>query len=216
MIFLGLDVGQAGDPSAVIADDVTMEFVERDESGNQVFEPVHRVRFAERLPLNMSYPDMVARVLRMMETPALRDCRLVVDATGVGRPVVDMFRASRVVLFPVIITSGSEDSYHDDTGMWHIPKRELVSNVQIVLGHGRLRFAKLPESDVIRREFQNFKLKITASRNATYEAWRTGDHDDLVLAVALAVYFGERYREPVKKRRQVENPIVRLAKAGVV
>jgi hypothetical protein len=38
---------------------------------------------------------------------------------------------------------------------------------------------------------QNFKAKITASANETFEAWREGQHDDLVLAVALAVWGGE-------------------------
>ncbi len=216
MIYLGLDIGQAADYTALVADDVTMEQCGYDAQGGLDYERIHRIRHVERFPLAMSYPEMVSRIIKMVETPQLRDSRLVVDATGVGRPVVDMLRSARVPIFPVMITAGASESFDADTGFWHIPKRELISTVQVVLGHGRLRFAKLPESDTIKREFQNFKLKITASRNATYEAWRTGDHDDLVLAVALAVYFGERYREPVKKRRQVENPIVRLAKAGVV
>jgi hypothetical protein len=29
--------------------------------------------------------------------------------------------------------------------------------------------------------------------DASYEAWREGDHDDLVLAVAMACWCGERY-----------------------
>jgi hypothetical protein len=31
------------------------------------------------------------------------------------------------------------------------------------------------------------------TRHETHEAWREGDHDDLVLAVAMACWCGERY-----------------------
>lgn len=216
MIYLGLDIGQAADYTALVADDVTMEQCGYDAQGGLDYERIHRIRHVERFPLAMSYPEMVSRIIKMVETPQLRDSRLVVDATGVGRPVVDMLRSARVPIFPVMITGGAAESFDSAAGFWHIPKRELVSTVQVVLGHGRLRFAKLPESDTIKREFQNFKLKITASRNATYEAWRDGDHDDLVLAVALAVYFGERHRVIPSNSKTTINPFVKLAKAGII
>lgn len=215
MIYLGLDIGQAADYTALVADDVRMEQVDTDERGAPVVDLLHRVRYAERLPLAMSYPDMVQRVIKITQTPAMADCKLVIDATGVGRPVVDMLRSARVPLFPVMITAGMKETFDTDTGFWHVPKRELVSKVQVVLGHGRLRFAKLPESETIKREFQNFKLKMTAKGNETYEAWRSGDHDDLVLAVALAVYFGERYRSNTTSSKTI-NPFVKLAKAGII
>ena len=42
------------------------------------------------------------------------------------------------------------------------------------------------------RELENFRAKITPAGRDTYEAWREGDHDDTVLATALACWFGER------------------------
>ena len=40
----------------------------------------------------------------------------------------------------------------------------------------------------------NLKVKINiATGHHSYEAWREGDHDDLVLAVAMACWCGERY-----------------------
>lgn len=215
MIYLGLDIGQAADYTALVADDVTMEQVGYDAKGEQTFELVHRVRYAERFPLGVSYPVMAQKVAHMTEASALKDSHLVVDATGVGRPVVDILRGAHVHMFPVMITPGSSESFDADTGFWHVPKRELISSVQVVLGHGRLRFAKLPESETIKRELQNFKLKISKTGNDTYEAWRDGDHDDLVLALAMAVYFGERYRERVKRKAE-PHPMVRLARAGLV
>ncbi len=40
---------------------------------------------------------------------------------------------------------------------------------------------------------QNFKVKITTSANETFGAWREGQHDDMVLSVAMAAWLGENY-----------------------
>jgi hypothetical protein len=42
------------------------------------------------------------------------------------------------------------------------------------------------------RELQQFQVKITAAANETFGVWRDGQHDDLVLAVALACWWAER------------------------
>jgi hypothetical protein len=42
------------------------------------------------------------------------------------------------------------------------------------------------------QELGAFRVKITASANETFEAWRERDHDDLVLAVAMAAWVGQR------------------------
>jgi hypothetical protein len=41
--------------------------------------------------------------------------------------------------------------------------------------------------------FLNFKLKINITTgHDSYEAWREGEHDDLVLAAALAVWAADK------------------------
>ena len=41
----------------------------------------------------------------------------------------------------------------------------------------------------LKKELLNFRVKINISTSHdSYEAWREGDHDDLVLAVALACW----------------------------
>jgi len=42
------------------------------------------------------------------------------------------------------------------------------------------------------QELLNFKAKPPSASGDTYEAWREGPHDDLVLAVAIAAWVGER------------------------
>ena len=43
------------------------------------------------------------------------------------------------------------------------------------------------------QEMRAFRVKITRAANETFGARREGDHDDLVLAVALAAWWGERH-----------------------
>ncbi len=70
-------------------------------------------------------------------------------------------------------------------------------------------------------ELQNFKLKITTAGNDTYEAWRESDHDDLVLAAAMAAWYGEKRlwsilklppmpRPPVETRRVTLGELIEL------
>ncbi len=80
---MGLDLGQKQDFSAVAV-------VERDEVGCM------RVRYLERMALGTPYVNVVSRVSEIMQQPELAgQSRLVVDATGVGAPVVEMLRAAR-------------------------------------------------------------------------------------------------------------------------
>src|SRR5678816_316985 len=57
-----------------------------------------RLRHLERLPLGTPYPDVVARVRNMVRSPdMLGRCQLMVDATGVGPPVVDTVDVMRTI-----------------------------------------------------------------------------------------------------------------------
>ena len=45
------------------------------------------------------------------------------------------------------------------------------------------------------RELTTFQVKITPAANEVFGAWRQGAHDDLVLAVAIAIWQAERALE---------------------
>ena len=76
-------------------------------------------------------------------------------------------------------------------GMVYVPKRELVRGLVTAFENGRLKIAKgLPLAEAFIGELQAFQVRLTAKGRDTYAA-RSGEHDDLVLAVALAVWFGE-------------------------
>src|SRR5262249_61794589 len=121
----------------------------------------------------------------------LRQAPLVVDQTGVGRAVVDMLRQTACGVIPVTITGGHATTVTGD-GSYHVPKKELITALQVVMQGRRLQIARsLPDAATLVRELQNFQVKITAAANETFGVWRDGQHDDLVLAGALACWGSE-------------------------
>ena len=152
--------------------------------------PEIHIRLLERLKLGTTYPQQVEHVANLMERPSLAVHRpyACIDYTGVGRPVFDMFGAQKLVhrVQGITITGGRE-TLTTDVG-WSVPKGELVSLLQAKLHSGNLKVAKaLPDAAVLLRELQDFRVRFTDAGNATFNA-REGAHDDLVLAVALAVF----------------------------
>jgi hypothetical protein len=183
---VGLDLGQAADPSALAVLERTQP-TEADQAR-------YAVRHLERWRLGTSYPDIVAAVTALCDKPPLTDCALVVDGTGCGLAIVDLFRFGpvRALVKPVLITAGNAVST-DQFGYTHIAKIQLVSVMQGLLQRRLLKFAaRLPLAKTVEKELANYKVKITAAANETFSAdWREGQHDDLAFAVMLAAWFGE-------------------------
>ena len=181
--FIGLDLGQASDYTA-------MAVLERLVHPGKV-EAQYHVRHLERVR-NVPYPDIVDKTLATMRSPALAGTSaLVVDQTGVGAPVVDLFRRAHARLIAVSIHGG--DSETRDGKTWRVPKRNLAGVLQVLFQSGRLKISKkLPLAGTLQAELMNFKVKIDpVTAHDSYSAWREADHDDLVLAVALACWYAE-------------------------
>jgi hypothetical protein len=74
-----------------------------------VTENHYAARHLERLPISSPYPAQVARVKALHDQLKAQEGTaplLVVDQTGVGRPVVDMLRAAELKPVAVTITGG--------------------------------------------------------------------------------------------------------------
>jgi len=116
----------------------------------------------------------------------------VVDATGTGRPVIDMMVKSGLRPIAINITGGNVENYVG-SNWWNIPKRNLVSTLAVVMQSGRFKVAPdLVEAETFVSELSNFKVKISAAGHDSYNSWRDSIHDDLVLSVALAAWWAER------------------------
>jgi hypothetical protein len=88
----------------------------------------------------------------------------------------------------VTITAGHEATQHGALS-WHVPKALLISGLDARLHSGELQIANaLAEAAALQEELKDFQRKVSDAGRATYNA-RNGAHDDLVLAVAIAVWF---------------------------
>lgn len=185
--FAGLDLGQAADYTALA---ILQRRPVKPGMPPWEWKPFYTLRYCQRMPLGTPYPNIVDDMAKMMRRPEIPGCVLAVDQTGVGRPVVDLFRKDGN---PVAITiTAGRDTTADEDG-WKIPKKELVACLQLLFQEQRLKIPPLPERDILVKELRAFRVKVNLrTGNETFEAWRERDHDDLVLAVAMAAWVGEQ------------------------
>ncbi len=210
---VGIDLGQASDYTAIcVLERLPPQMVTEKQPvkmGPDTFmktvtveKPPHlHCRQLARVDLGTKYPEIVRKAKAMLATPQLEGATLVVDGTGVGRAVIDMFREAGLRPLAVHITSGA--TVHFDKGYWYVPKKDLVAAAQVPLQDRRLVFTNASQwNDALTREMQAFKIKITESANDTYGAWREGENDDLIFAVMLAAWAAQRMR-PRKPARMI-------------
>ncbi len=177
----GLDLGQVADYSALI-------IVER-------------------------YAVVVADVGKILGRFA-KDARLRfnLDATGVGVAILDLFKLARskgeLCCSPraITITSGAEPSKDGST----VPKVDLVARVETLLEADRLAVAPgVKLAPEIRRELAGFKAKTSSTGHHAFEAGG-GAHDDLVLALAIALWGADESSPEALEKLSLLNRGLRL------
>jgi hypothetical protein len=205
-IYLGLDLGQRHDPAAIAILNRTVEPTGAFNPVTWEFErEVHfRLCHTERLALGTPYIQIVARVGRLLEklaaplpgihayagTAPLRT--LVVDASGVGRPVVELIRKSgiawtptpgnapRVAIAPVTITA-SGSPHFEASGEESVSRRDLITNLRVLLERRLLKIsARIHDRQALLKELIELQDR-SGSR-----------HDDLAMATAIACWRASR------------------------
>lgn len=166
------------------------------------------VRHLERFELGTRYTDVVERVASLVRSDPLRKMPavLLVDKTGVGASVLDSFTHAGIGATAITLHGGSSVSRDPQRAGYRVPKRDLVTVTQVLLQNGRLKVAAgLPEAATLREELLKFRVKINPqTAHDSYEHWREGDHDDLVLSVSMGAWFRQfynRHTDPALARR---------------
>jgi len=159
----------------------------------------YHIRHLERPALGTPYPVIAERVKELTHTwPLTSSTPVVIDRTGVGVAVGDIFTAAGITFHAITITGGN-DVLRENRHHTKVPKRELVGQLVALFHSSRLKVAgDMQHAPTLVNELQNFKVKINlATGHDSYEAWRESIHDDLVLSVALACWYGENVRPNV-------------------
>ena len=159
----GLDLARRRDFSALVTLEITAERA--------------IVTRALRLP-QMPYHEQLEFV-----APILADLdALAYDAGGVGDAVGERLPIDAI---PILIVAGDSAPVLRE-GRWRIGKVALIQNVLVLAGRGRLSVpAAMPGASMLREELKQFM--VTPTRKSARLAAQGQAHDDLVLALALAV-----------------------------
>ena len=210
MNIVSVDLGMGPDPtSLVVLEGRTWELIEtrridegrvttwrpvfRRPDGSESCEcppPVFHLRHLERIPSGSSYAQVVERVRSIHH--GLREPTLVIDATGVGQAAVELFR--RAGMDPRVVTLSAGEEVTEAGMNARVPKRDVISTAQVLLQTDRLKIARdLPNATLLLRELQGFRMNPDLKRSSEALAWREGVNDDLVLALAVGLWVGERH-----------------------
>lgn len=206
---IGVDIGQKQDPSTIVVSEAMQRPTGRvkhhplqivgdviyDAFDEPVLETAFVVRYMQRLPLGTDYPAVAERIAMVCSSSVVskRPRRVLIDVTGVGRPIFDLVKQSifadpnnqrLVQVKPITFTHG--DRYEPGSGS--LGKAFLVSRLQALLQTRAIQLpANHPEAHVMMQELLDYEIRIDQDANDKYGAFKVGSHDDYVTALGLSV-----------------------------
>jgi hypothetical protein len=218
---LGCDLGKENDYTAVC---FLQKRTPLDKYSRPNDVPSYEILTMKRFPLKTSYVSIVAEISNRLKRPPFDSWQdyhgitrpakvptyLTFDKTGTGQAVAELLKNDRFLdsrledLRAVNITAGREVNETSDA--LNIPKRDLIMATVIAFEKEFLEFpADLPELELLKSELQNFEMRFTKAGNDTYSAKGATNHDDMVIALSLAIWSAKNTDEsfdvdlPLKK-----------------
>ncbi len=191
---VGLSVGQGSQPSGVA---VLERLKPECPGGSRSFACRYLRRWLSPVT---GYPVLLSDLTDIFRDEPLRGSDLVVEA-GPGIKAVKAFlRKNRLPahIRPVEVRVSAEDECVD--GLWKVTKASLIETTRQILQEDRLVFdermppevmATTPSAQTIYHALATYPYNKTPAANDAF-ASRENTDDDLVLAVTLACWFGER------------------------
>jgi hypothetical protein len=188
---LGIDPGKANDPTALALIEHPL-----------VKTPTYNVHALHRFRLGTSYTSLVEAIMARLAEPPLRGLtRIAIDETGVGAPVVDLFKnhpSCPNSFYAITITGGN--AVGGSSSRPTVPKRDLIHTTAVILQQQRLRIpTQLGDTQALVDELLSFRVKLSDTGYDRYEPASSSDHDDLLLALSLALWTAER--KPIRYAR---------------
>jgi len=148
---------------------------------------IFEIGTVKRLPLGTDYNNVVSVMHNLMGRGPIAT-ELVIDGTGIGKPVADMFRFRGITPWCITATAGIEQTIDRGQRTANVPKLMLISRIQSLLFEGRLKIhAEIPDVAAFLEELRDFRVEYSASGHMTYNA-KSGRHDDMIAAAAVAAW----------------------------
>lgn len=159
-----------------------------DYTGISILERVGNmsvIRHLERLDQDLPYPDQVSRIQIIMRNKV---DRLVIDRTGIGAPVFDLLRQAGLKPIGISITGGDSPTFSGSK--WNIPKKDLIGALLVAFEQGTIKIAPCKDREALISELQAFEIQISKNGHPSFNG--VGEHDDLVMSVAMNIYASNR------------------------
>ena len=198
-IYVGVDLGKKADYSALIFAEPFYPRVQALQSlvgGRRLVYHVSRVKRIER---ETPYP-VIARLLKKAHKQLLKNkdfdyVYYCIDEGGVGAGVTDQV----VELIPdadvyrCTLTGGVNANWKTARDV-SIPKPQMASTLIALFESNRIFIGKddnAAQVKSLRDELLNYELKVSQAGHDQYGAMKTGEHDDIVTAIGLALWVAE-------------------------
>ena len=192
---VGLSMGQGAQPTGI----AVLEKYTLPGGGAVRQYPTYVCRYLRRwLPPATAYPALAADLKTMFAT--LPGANLVVESGASIKASMNFLRRQGLgaSLKPVEVKVSAPDALIE--GAWRVGKGTLIETTRQVLQEQRLVFddqmppevrASTPSVQTVYHALLTYPFNQAAAANEAFAA-RDGEYDDLVLAVTLACWFGER------------------------
>lgn len=201
-ISVGVDIGQRQDPSAIVVAECfrrpTGRMVTTQYHGDGSFtqepetESAFRVHLVESVPLGTSYEAVAERVATVTAGARLKapgsSLSVRIDQGG-NRSFMDLARRALASSDAYIegVTITATDRLEHDPGELRVGKSYLVNRLEVLFEQERIELPESrPETEALLLELKAFERHRTERAHLIFGA-RSGAHDDLVIALALAV-----------------------------
>ena len=167
-----------------------------------------------RPPLRTPYDDVIRRVNEIVNHSDLyQNCYLVVDKGQVGGAIVQNMIRIGMRPYAINITGGSKVT--EARGGWNVPKADLVGALILALEQQTFRtHPNVVDRETLIHELKSFRMKRRVSGHMSFEAERDRDHDDMVMSLAMGIWFSDRVWPNGGLER--ENTMVRMDDGSIV
>jgi hypothetical protein len=190
--FIGCDLGKKHDPS-------TVAVVEAQYAPS--YAAYYYVKHLKRFTLRMLYTDVATSLSKMddqLKAHAVKQGKramitYALDATGVGESVAELVEKAMPLadIKKVYLTGGIRATTEYDE--IRLPKSQMVSTLVALFDSKHIYLTKKSrEIDAMLDELANYEIHVSETGADSFGAFKTGSHDDLVTALALAVWAAEQ------------------------
>ena len=203
---VSLSLGTMAEPSAlVVVEPVTKVWHPKDGQRYRDSENHFNVTWLERFPAGRPIPAVVARVCEVVSDKRLaKKCTVLLDITSTGIAPRRVFESRGLYPNPIDLISTGAEEY--TKGTQRVPLRNVIGAAQVLLQTNRLHVASALElAETLVSDLQAFDPK-PIERNPNL---RGGQNADLVLALAVALWWGDKltWNDDVGRDRYEPKPV---------